>query len=67
MKLIDAKWNNAQKKIEYTYLADAESDVKAPAEDCAIGSQILVIDTGAAFVKNTAGKWQKLGTKEVLA
>ena len=66
MQLIEAKWNQAQLKNEYTYLANSESDVTVPNDDAAIGSQILVIGTGAMYIKNTDGKWQKSGTDEVI-
>ena len=66
MQLIDRKWNSMQSKWEYTYLANSESDVTVPDDDAAIGSQILVIGSGAMYIKNTEGEWQKNGTDEVI-
>ena len=69
MVIIERAWNTAQCKWELTYLANAASDV-AVADldpDCAIGSSVLEIASGAMYIKNTAGQWQKSGSTEVLA
>jgi len=34
--------------------------------DSAEGSVIIVISTRSTYMKNTAGKWQKVGTTEVI-
>ena len=53
-------------KFENTWLADDEYSITSDfdAEGAEI-STILVIATGNVWVKNTQGKWQKLGTNEV--
>jgi hypothetical protein len=54
-------------KYEHTWVADDESKLTAGFDpDCAVGSMILVISTGDTYIKNTEGKWQKVGTTEVL-
>lgn len=67
MVLIDSKWNQSQRAIERTYLANTQADVSIPDDDSAAGSTILVIGTGAVWMKNENGQWQKVGTEEVLA
>lgn len=69
MVIIDRKANAAQNAFELTYLANTPADVVVSEldPDCAIGSSILVISSGAMYIKNTEGKWQKSGSTEVLA
>lgn len=69
MVIIERAWNTAQCKWELTYLANTAADVVVSEldPDCAIGSSILVISSGAMYIKNTEGKWQKSGSTEVLA
>jgi hypothetical protein len=67
MKLIDRKWNAFLEKYENTWLADQESSITANFDsECAEGSIILVIATGAVWMKNTQCKWQKCGSNEVI-
>ena len=67
MKQIDQRWNPYLKKLERTWLADTEEELTADFDpDAAEGSTILVISAGTAYMKNTEGKWQKIGTSEVL-
>lgn len=66
-KLIDREWSKCLKACRNTWLSDDGSDIPADFDpDGAEGSMILIIATGATLVKNTAGKWQKLGTTEVI-
>jgi hypothetical protein len=68
MKLIDREWNGCLNKYENTWLADDESSISADFDpDGAEGSVILVIATEETYMKNTTGKWQKMGTTEVIA
>lgn len=67
MKLIESKWNFSQGKNENTWLADTESELTAAFDpDSAAGSSVFIISTGSAYMKNTKGKWQKIGTEEVI-
>lgn len=67
MQLIEGKWSYPQGKTERSWLADDESELAADFDPTsAIGSQIIVIATGDVWMKNTKGKWQKMGTNEVL-
>lgn len=67
MKLIDGKWNHYLDKCEHTWLADDESQITANFDpECAEGSMIIVISTASTWMKNTQGKWQKVGTTEVI-
>lgn len=68
MKLIDHEWNETLNKRTNTWLANDESQITAGFDpECAEGSVILVISTNATFIKNADGKWQKVGTTEVIA
>lgn len=68
MKLIDREWNIHLSKYQNIWLADDESELSADFDpDGAEGSMIIVISTQANYMKNTNGKWQKLGTTEVIA
>lgn len=68
MKLIDREWNIHLNKYQNIWLADDESELSADFDpDGAEGSMIIVISTQANYMKNTNGKWQKLGTTEVIA
>lgn len=69
MIVIEKRWNSLLQAHELTYLANTAADVvvKDLDPDCAAGSVILVIETEDAYMKNTQGKWQKLGTTEVIA
>lgn len=67
MKLISREWNEFLSKYENLWLADNVSDIASDFDpDCAEGSVIMVISTGAAYMKNTAGKWQRIGSNEVI-
>lgn len=67
MKLINQTWNAYQNKYDSTWLADSESDIPTNHDpDSAVGSIIMVIFPQVVYMKNTAGKWQKMGTTEVL-
>lgn len=68
MKLIEQKWNPHMWQYEKTWLADTVEEITAGFDpDSACGSVILVISTGDSYMKNTEGKWQKVGTTEVIA
>lgn len=69
MIVIEKRWNSLLQAHELTYLANTAADVVIGDLDpnCAAGSVILVIETEDAYMKNTQGKWQKLGTTEVIA
>lgn len=68
MKLIDIEWNPLLKKWTHFWLADDESGIAAGFDpDSAEGSTIIVISTQSTWMKNTEGKWQKVGTTEVAA
>lgn len=67
MKLIECEWNTTLGKHNHTWLADDESAITADFDpESAEGSVILVISTNATYMKNTQGKWQKVGTTEVV-
>lgn len=67
MKLIESRWNYGQGKAERTWLADTEGELTAAFDpDSASGSSVFVISAGTAYMKNTQGKWQKIGTEEVI-
>lgn len=67
MKMIEEKWNSTIGKYERTFLANSEEEVNTGlCGECAEGSCILVISTGNTYMKNASGKWQKMGTTEVL-
>lgn len=68
MILIEREYNAYLDKYESTWLANDESQITANFDaECAPGSIILVISTQATYMKNTTGKWQKVGTTEVIA
>lgn len=68
MILLESKWSFPQGKTERTWLADDESELTADFDPTsAAGSSVIVIGTGAVWMKNTKEKWQKMGTTEVLA
>lgn len=68
MKLIDREWNASLQKWTHYWLADNESGITADFDpDSAEGSTIIVISTQSTWMKNTEGKWQKVGTTEVAA
>lgn len=67
MKLIDRSWNAYLGKFENTWVADSEFDIPSGFdEESAEGSVILVIFPQVVYMKNSKGKWQKMGTTEVL-
>lgn len=66
MKLIASEWNPYLNSYEHVWLADDESAITADFDsDGAEGSMIIVISTSSTWMKNTQGKWQKVGTSEV--
>jgi hypothetical protein len=68
MKLIDREWNEFLNKYTRYWIADDESGITANFDpDSAEGSTVLVISTRSVWMKNTAGKWQKVGSTEVIA
>lgn len=68
MKLIDRAWNAYLGKFENTWIADSELDIPTGFDkDSAEGSIILVIYPQVVYMKNSTGKWQKMGTTEVLS
>ena len=71
MKLIASSFNPGEigtpGSWTKTWLANRESDIPANHDpEGAVGSKIIAIDTGALFIKNTEGKWQKFGSTTVL-
>lgn len=67
MKLIDREWIPELGGYQHLWLADDESQITASFDpDGASGSVIMVISTRATYMKNTQGKWQKVGTTEVI-
>ena len=67
MKLIDHEWCCTLNKCRNTWLANDASDITADFDpDSAESSVILVISEGATYMKNADGKWQKVGTTEVV-
>ena len=67
MKLIDRTWNSYLGKYEHTWLADSEMDIPDNFDpESAEGSVIMVIFPQVIYMKNTKGKWQKMGSSEVL-
>ena len=68
MELIEREWNPYLCKYQNVWLADDESSITAEFDaDSADGSIIVVISTSSTWIKNTQGKWQKVGTTEVKA
>lgn len=67
MKLIDSKLMEHPDKRLNTWITDSEADVKPGFDaDSYEGSMIVCIDTKAVYMKNSAGKWQKFGSTEVV-
>lgn len=67
MQLIDKAWTPQQNKYMNTWQADTKAEVTADFDpEGAVGSAIVVIEEGAVYLKNSAGKWQKYGTTEVI-
>ena len=67
MKLIDQRYNPCLNKYERTWLADTTDELTADHDpDGAECSIIMVISTNDTYMKNTQGKWQKVGTTEVI-
>lgn len=68
MKLIEQKWNRHLWQHENTWIADSVDEIPTNFDpNSATGSVIFVIDAGATYMKNSEGKWQKVGTTEVIA
>lgn len=68
MRLFDKNWNPYMGRYEHVWLADSEDEITADCvEGAGEGDVILALDTGSTWVKNTEGKWQKVGTTEVKA
>ena len=66
MKLIDREWNAFLQKYSHAWLADDESQIVNGFDtESAEGSTIIVISTNSLWMKNTSGKWQKVGGTEV--
>lgn len=68
MILIESKWNPILEKYTHGWLANDESGITADFDpNGAAGSTIIVISTASTYIKNADGKWQKVGTTEVVA
>ena len=68
MKLIDKEWNEYLGKYTNVWLADNDNEITVNFDpESSEGSTILVISTGNRYMKNTVGKWQKVGTNEVVS
>lgn len=67
MKLIEREWNIILNKYINVWLADNEDGIVADFDpEGAEGSTIIVISTASTWMKNVEGKWQKVGTEEVV-
>jgi hypothetical protein len=67
MKLIEKEWNPYLSKYEHTWIADDLEQLTSDFDpECATGSAVLIISTGDTYLKNTDGKWQKVGSTEVV-
>lgn len=67
MKLIEHEWNPCLGAYEKTWIADTASELTPNFDpDSACGSLVMVIATGSTYMKNSAGKWQKIGSTEVI-
>lgn len=67
MKMINEKWNTCLAQYESEWIADTEEELTADfVTDCACGSFVFVISTGNGYMKNSVGKWQKIGSTEVI-
>ena len=67
MQLIDREWNEYLGNYQNVWLADDASGISANFDpDGSELSAIFVISEGAIYVKNCSGKWQKVGTTEVI-
>ncbi len=67
MKLIEREWNEFLNKYQHMWIADTEEGITPGFDpDGATGSMIMVISTNATWLKNSEGKWQKVGTTEVI-
>lgn len=68
MILINQQWSNTQKAWINEWQSDDGSDISANFDPtCAVGSTIMVISSKTFYIKNSKGKWQKLGSTEVIA
>lgn len=68
MKLIEREWNICMCRYTNVWLADNEDGITADFDpESAAGSTIIVISTASTWMKNSQGKWQKVGTTEVVA
>lgn len=67
MKLIEQEWNPHLNAYEKTWVADNASELTSNFDpESACGSLVMVIATGSTFMKNSAGKWQKIDSTEVI-
>lgn len=65
--LIDCEWNECTNKYIRVWVFDDESGITADFDsESSVGSVIIVIATNSTYMKNTKGKWQKIGTTEVI-
>ena len=68
MALIEHEYNAYLDKYVNVWVADDLSELSADFDsDSAPSSMIIVISTQETYMKNTSGKWQKLGSSEVIA
>ena len=67
MKLINREWNAYLGKYQNMWLADDETGLSADFDpDGAEGSTVIVSATDATYMKNTEGKGQICGSREVI-
>lgn len=68
MALIEHEYNAYLDKYVNVWVADDKSELVADFDsESAPSSMIFVISTQETYMKNTAGKWQKMGSSEVVA
>ena len=67
MKLIESKlMEHPDKNLNY-WIADSKSEITSDFDANSYeGSMIVCIDTKEIYIKNSARKWQKFGSTEVI-
>ena len=67
MKLLDSKLMEHPDKYLNTWIADSASEITPGFDEASYeGSMIVCIDSKDTYFKNSANKWQKFGTAEVI-
>ena len=67
IKLIQQEYSNPQREWMNSWLADTPEDLTPDFDPKgASGSSVVVISTKDVYIKNSQGKWQKVGTTEVV-